>query len=83
MYSPSIALVGTVKDVFITSDSEGALMSSGGRWNMIGALYSVPDDTLCVIVMFPSGTALIVTVEAKILAGDPMTPASHQGMSGV
>jgi len=80
MYSPSVGLVGTVKDVFITSDSEGALMSAAGRWNTMGALYSVPDDMLCVIVMFPSGTELIVRVDAKILAGVPTLPTSHQGV---
>jgi hypothetical protein len=80
IYSPSVALVGTVKDVFITSDSEGALMSSGGLWNISGALYSVPDDMLCVRVMFPSGTELTVNVDAKMFAGLPTAPASHQGV---
>ena len=80
IYSPSVALVGTVKDVFITSDSEGALMSAGGLWNISGALYSVPDDMLCVIVMFPSGTELTVNVDAKMLAGFPTAPTSHQGV---
>jgi hypothetical protein len=55
-------------------------MSAGGRWNIMGALYSVPDDMLCVIVMFPSGTALMVNVEAKIFAGLPTAPTSHQGV---
>jgi hypothetical protein len=80
IYSPSVALVGTVKDVFITSDSEGALMSAGGLWNISGALYSVPDDMLCVIVMFPSGTELIVRVDAKMFAGLPTAPLSHHGV---
>jgi hypothetical protein len=83
MYSPSTGLVGTPIDVFMTSDSEGALMSAGGRWNTMGALYSVPDDMLCVIVMFPFGTELIVTVEAKMSAGVPTPPTSHQGVVGL
>jgi len=83
MYWPFVGLVGTVKDVFMTSDSEGALMSAGGRWNIIGALNSVLDDKVCVRVMFPFGTALTVTVDAKMLAGVPTTPSSHNGISGV
>jgi len=83
MYSPSTGFVGTPRDVFMTSDSEGALMSAGGRWNIRGALYSVPDDMLCVSKMFPFGTELTVIVEAKISAGLPTTSLSHHGISGV
>jgi hypothetical protein len=65
----------------MTSDSEGALMSAGGLWNMMGALNSVLEDMACVRVMFPFGTALMVTVDAKMLAGDPRAPTNHHGVS--
>jgi hypothetical protein len=83
MYWPSVGLVGTVKDVFMTSDSEGALMSAGGLWNIMGALNSVLEDMACVRVMFPFGTALMVTVDARMLAGDPLTSTNHHGMPTV
>jgi len=82
IYSPSTGLVGTPKDVFMTSDSEGALMSAGGRWKIRGALYSVPDDMLCVSKMFPAGSELTVTVETCRLAGVPKLYRVHQGVSG-
>jgi hypothetical protein len=81
MYWPFVGLVGTVKDVFMTSDSEGALMSAGGLWNIIGALNSMLEDTVCVRVMFPFGTALTVTVDARMFAGVPRAPTNHHGVS--
>jgi hypothetical protein len=75
MYSPSVGFVGTVKDVFITSDSEGALISPSGLWNIMGAGF--------VMVMFPFGTALMVKVDARMSAGVPTTSFSHHGISGV
>jgi hypothetical protein len=82
MYSPSVGLVGTPVDVFMTSDSEGALMSVGGLWKIRGALNSVLDDTACVRVMLPFGTELTVTVDAKMLAGVPRAPINHHGLFG-
>jgi hypothetical protein len=79
MYSPSTGLVGTPIDVFITSDSEGALISKAGLWNISGALYSVPEDTVCCSKMLPAGRGLTVMVLTSRLAGVPKISCDHQG----
>tara|TARA_R110000868_G_scaffold165070_2_gene398009 strand:+ start:283 stop:567 length:285 start_codon:yes stop_codon:yes gene_type:complete len=83
MYSPSVGLVGTPKDVFMTSDSEGALMSAGGRWNIMGALYSVPDDIVCCSKIFPAGRGFTVNVLTSMLAGVPNTSWLHHGVTAL
>jgi hypothetical protein len=65
----------------MTKLSEGAFGSKGGLWNIRGALNSVPDDITLVSKIFPAGSALIVIVDASILAGFVISVA-HQGVVG-
>jgi len=65
MNSPSIGYVGTLNDIFMTSDSEGALISAGGLWNIRGALTLCKVDgsiALCSKI-FPVGTGFTVKEE--------------------
>jgi len=59
--------------------STGSLMSVGGRWKSIGALYSTDDETLWVKRILPAGTELTVSVETSKLAGLWMLLNDHIG----